>query len=175
MSPSVKKAIQPHALRESFSTLYGQGMASVDDIDDFVDIWHEGGTGISLHDFLGLSKEEYARWVERPDSLEATLKGKKHKDSLRVTDQAGARRAAILLKQISDPTRLQVLLRLDEGEIHVTSLCSELQQSTPALIHHLALLRHSRLIAPQRRGKTNYYLLTNKGKEIVKIIKTLLS
>ena len=53
-----------------------------------------------------------------------------------------ARRASILLKHVSDPTRLQVILILADGERHVGALCSQLSQSQPAVSHHLALLRH---------------------------------
>jgi DNA-binding transcriptional ArsR family regulator len=67
-----------------------------------------------------------------------------------------AQRAAILLKQVSDPTRLQVILLLAEGEKHVGALCEDLNQSQPAVSHHLALLRHGSIIAPRRQGKNNF-------------------
>src|SRR6516165_4197819 len=72
-------------------------------------------------------------------------------------------RAAILLKQVSDPTRLQVVLMLSEGERHVGALCEDLNQSQPAVSHHLALLRHGGIIAPRRQGKNNFYGLTDAG------------
>ncbi len=68
-----------------------------------------------------------------------------------------AQRAAILLKQVSDPTRLQVILLLAEGEKHVGALCEDLNQSQPAVSHHLALLRVSGLIESRREGKHNFY------------------
>src|SRR5262249_42863568 len=73
---------------------------------------------------------------------------------------AEGKRAAGRLKQVSDATRLQVLLLLSEGERHVGSLCGELNQGQPAMSHHLALLRHSGIIAPRRQGKNNFYYLT---------------
>ena len=46
----------------------------------------------------------------------------------------------MLLKQVSDPTRLQVLMLLFQEERNVGSLCSDLgNQSQPAVSHHLAL------------------------------------
>ena len=68
-----------------------------------------------------------------------------------------ARRASILLKHVSDPTRLQVILILSEGERHVGALCAQLSQSQPAVSHHLALLRVSGLIESRREGKHNFY------------------
>ena len=71
---------------------------------------------------------------------------------------AEIRRVADLLEQVSDPTRLQVLMLLNEKERNVSELCTDLgTQSQPAVSHHLALLRHGRLIEPRRSGKHNFY------------------
>ena len=68
------------------------------------------------------------------------------------------RRVADLLKQVSDPTRLQVLMLLNEKERNVSELCADLgTQSQPAVSHHLALLRVSGLIESRREGKHNFY------------------
>ncbi len=81
-----------------------------------------------------------------------------------------AQRASMLLKQVSDPTRLQVILMLAEGEKHVGALCEQLGQSQPAVSHHLALLRHGGIIAPRRQGKNNFYGLTDTGEELVQVV-----
>ena len=86
-----------------------------------------------------------------------------------------ARRASILLKHVSDPTRLQVILILADGERHVGALCSQLSQSQPAVSHHLALLRHGGIIAPRRQGKNNFYSLTDTGTDLAKVVKNLIS
>jgi DNA-binding transcriptional ArsR family regulator len=80
-------------------------------------------------------------------------------------------RAAILLKQASDPTRLQIILTLSSGEKHVGALCEDLNQTQPAVSHHLALLRHGGLIAPRRAGKNNFYSLTDTGLELAKVVR----
>ena len=80
------------------------------------------------------------------------------------------RRASILLKQVSDATRLQIILMLAEGEKHVGCLCEPLNQSQPAVSHHLALLRHGGIIAPRRQGKNNFYSLTETGEGLAKIV-----
>ena len=82
--------------------------------------------------------------------------------------------ASILLKHVSDPTRLQVILLLAEGEQHVGSLCEQLSQSQPAVSHHLALMRHGGVIIPRRQGKNNYYSLTDKGEDLSKVVKGLM-
>ena len=85
-----------------------------------------------------------------------------------------AQRAAVLLKQVSDPTRLQVILMLDEGEKHVGALSETLHQSQPAVSHHLALLRHGGIIAPRRQGKNNFYALTEAGEGLASVVKTVI-
>jgi DNA-binding transcriptional ArsR family regulator len=85
-----------------------------------------------------------------------------------------ARRASILLKHVSDPTRLQVILLLSEGERHVGALCDQLSQSQPAVSHHLALLRHGGIIAPRRQGKNNFYSLTDAGTQLAGVVQNLI-
>jgi DNA-binding transcriptional ArsR family regulator len=84
------------------------------------------------------------------------------------------RRVAELLKQVSDPTRLQVLMLLNEKERNVTELCTDLgTQSQPAVSHHLALLRHGRLIEPRRSGKHNFYALTEAGRQLAHVVNSV--
>ncbi|RLT08209.1 MAG: ArsR family transcriptional regulator [Planctomycetota bacterium] len=86
----------------------------------------------------------------------------------------GVRRASILLKQVSDPTRLQILLLLAASEHNVGAICNELGgQSQPAVSHHLAKLRDGRLIEPRREGKNNVYALTEEGRLLAHTVKSL--
>jgi len=103
-------------------------------------------------------------------STKPAAKAKAKEDALRLKQ---AQRAAILLKQASDATRLQILTMLAEGECHVGGLCEQLNQSQPAVSHHLALLRHGGIIAPRRQGKNNYYSLTEIGEELAKVVKSV--
>jgi DNA-binding transcriptional ArsR family regulator len=92
-----------------------------------------------------------------------------------VQRQKLAQRAAILLKQVSDATRLQVILILSTGEKHVGALCEELNLGQPAVSHHLALLRHGGIIAPRRQGKNNFYALTETGEQLATIVKAVMA
>jgi len=50
------------------------GDADLDDIDDFVQAWHEGdGPGLELREFLGMTREEYGLWLEHPTCLPAIV------------------------------------------------------------------------------------------------------
>lgn len=65
---------------------------------------------------------------------------------------------AASFKLLADETRLRVLsLLIQSGELNVRTLCSHLDQSQPAVSHHLALLRDAGIIEARRDGKHNYY------------------
>ncbi len=85
-----------------------------------------------------------------------------------------ARRASILLKHVSDPTRLQVISILDVGEETVGTLLVRLGQSQTAVSHHLALLRHAGIIAARREGTRQFYHLTETGLKLARVIKSLI-
>ena len=80
-------------------------------------------------------------------------------------------RAANLLKQVGDPTRLQVITLLSERAYHVGGLCDQFNMSQPAVSHHLALLRHGGIVERRRQGKNNVYTLTDTGYRLSKIVK----
>ena len=68
-----------------------------------------------------------------------------------------------LFKLLSDETRLRILVLLSEGnELHVRELCGKLEQSQPAVSHHLALLRLAGLIELRREGKYNFYRINSQ-------------
>jgi hypothetical protein len=52
----------------TFMELYRVGSVTADDIDDFIDRWHDqprGGDGraVSISEFLGMTRDEYKAWV----------------------------------------------------------------------------------------------------------------
>jgi ArsR family transcriptional regulator len=65
-----------------------------------------------------------------------------------------------VFKLLADESRLKILLALArEGEMHVSALCELLEQSQPAVSHHLTLLRMANLVGFRRDGKHNFYRL----------------
>jgi DNA-binding transcriptional ArsR family regulator len=109
----------------------------------------------------------------KPTTAPRASKSKAPKESDQRVQQA--RRASTLLKHVSDPTRLQVILILAEGERHVGALCQQLGQSQPAVSHHLALLRHGGIITPRRQGKNNFYSLTDTGGDLARVVQGLIT
>jgi len=63
-----------------------------------------------------------------------------------------------VFKLLADRTRLRILVHLARyGEAHVRALCELVDQSQPAVSHHLALLRGAGLLVCRRDGKHNFY------------------
>jgi DNA-binding transcriptional ArsR family regulator len=116
------------------------------------------------------TKTTATKTITKPKAAATKAKGVKGVDAR----FQQAKRASILLKHVSDPTRLQVIMILSEGERHVGALCAQLSQSQPAVSHHLALLRHGGVIAPRRQGKNNFYSLTETGSDLARVVKNLI-
>ncbi len=55
--------------KHSFIELCMDGKVLLEEIDDFVDKWHESSQDVSLHEYLGMTWEEYSAWVAEPDIL----------------------------------------------------------------------------------------------------------
>jgi len=64
-----------------FLELYMRGEASADEIDDYVDRWHEGADAaaavLPLHEYLGFTKAEYDRWVQAPEALPEIVRARR--------------------------------------------------------------------------------------------------
>lgn len=72
--------------------------------------------------------------------------------------------SARVFHALADENRLFILALLAEhGEMNVTQLGRELNQSQPSISHHLTRLRAARLIDYRREGKFNFYKLNEEG------------
>lgn len=47
--------------------------AQPQDIDDFIELWHQNPGGQSLHEYLGMTRNEYAFWVANAAILPTLL------------------------------------------------------------------------------------------------------
>jgi ArsR family transcriptional regulator len=67
-----------------------------------------------------------------------------------------------VFKLLADENRLRIVLALaQDSELHVSALCELLDQSQPAVSHHLTLMRLTGLVGYRRDGKHNYYHLAS--------------
>ncbi len=61
---------KPSILDKQFVDLCVRGEASPAEIDDFIEAWHQTESDTPpLHQFLGMSWEEYSAWVRNPGLL----------------------------------------------------------------------------------------------------------
>lgn len=61
------------------------------------------------------------------------------------------------MKQLGDPTRLRIFWILCHCEECVADIAAMMEMSSPAVSHHLRLLKSSGLIVSRREGKEMYY------------------
>ena len=66
-----------------FIDLCLRGEADLSEIDDYVEKWHLSKDDIPIYEFLGMTREEYALWVEKPQTLRSILFAHKHGISLK--------------------------------------------------------------------------------------------
>lgn len=68
---------------------------------------------------------------------------------------------ARLFQALSDPTRLTLLLALQDGELSVTSLVTLLNQPQSTVSRHLATLKHAGLVESMRMGNKAIYRISD--------------
>ena len=78
-----------------------------------------------------------------------------------------------LLKLVSVPSRLSILLLLNTGPHCVCDIIAHLKMSQTLASHHLSDLTKANLVTSEKKGNFMYYSLTNKGKELVSHLKQL--
>ncbi len=64
---------------------------------------------------------------------------------------------ADIFKQLGDPSRIRIFWLLCHCEECVINISSMVEMSSPAVSHHLKLLKQSCLIVSRRSGKEVYY------------------
>lgn len=72
--------------------------------------------------------------------------------------------SAELFRQLSDTTRLRLFWLLCHCEECVINLSAIMEMSSPAISHHLKLLKSAGLITSRREGKEVYYTVANNVK-----------
>ena len=62
---------------------------------------------------------------------------------------------------ISDPTRLKILWLLCHSEECVINIAAAIDMSSPAVAHHLRLLKQAGLLVSRKDGKETHYTLAS--------------
>lgn len=66
----------------NFIALAADGEVLPEEIDDFVDIWHDGDGDQELHDFLGMTEDEYSLWVSNPELIDLIVASRHNRVSI---------------------------------------------------------------------------------------------
>ncbi len=85
--------------------------------------------------------------------------------------QRSARRAAPLLKAMSNPSRLLILCQLAEGERSVGEIEERVGLSQSGISQHLAMLRREHVVTTRRDKQTVFYSLASQ--DVVELMATL--
>jgi hypothetical protein len=70
------------------------GDALLSEIDDYIDLWHDSDTEMSLHKFLGMTKEEYALYVEDEQYLATIVTARREKSNIKLIIESQVAMAA---------------------------------------------------------------------------------
>ena len=70
--------------------------------------------------------------------------------------------AGELLKVLSAPVRLAIMVELTEQPLLVHELVKRLEMSQPLISHHLRVLRDARLVGVERHGREAVYSLADQ-------------
>lgn len=74
-----------------------------------------------------------------------------------------------IAQALSDPSRVTIISHLlSDDELNVTEICNRLDQSQPAVSHHLKRLRETRVLTMRRDGKCNFYSLNDSCADLVR-------
>jgi hypothetical protein len=95
------------------------GDVLLEEIDDFIDQWHASSVISKLHEYLGMTKDEYALWLRVPDVLPYIIKARH--DSKPLTDAVmQAHQDMRLAARSSDQSNIALLRRWLEakGKLH---------------------------------------------------------
>ena len=68
---------------------------------------------------------------------------------------------AEMCKVFSNPTRLEILNLLRNGEMSVTDLIEKTRLSQANISQHLSIMKSKGIVTSKRKGKNVYYKLTN--------------
>jgi len=91
-----------------------RGEVLLEEIDDFVDAWHEGESRLPLHKFLGMTKSEYSLWVVDPAVLPFIVMA--HQQNRNVSDLLNKVGKLPIAAQSDGPEKAKKLMNWLKGE-----------------------------------------------------------
>lgn len=94
-----------------FIQLAVDGYVMADEIDDFVETWHDSISDEELHDYLGLTWQEYSLWVSDNDNIYIIIAARRDNKSVLEAVNDNLRSANRLAARADDVSKLATLQR----------------------------------------------------------------
>lgn len=91
----------------TFIDLCVHGDVLLDDIDNFVQEWHSKSTNSKLHEFLGMTQDEYSLWVADSNALAFIVTA--HKRKIHINEMIREIETLPLAARTSDPIKALAL------------------------------------------------------------------
>jgi type II restriction/modification system DNA methylase subunit YeeA len=82
-----------------------------DEIDDFIEFWHNSDSSVELHEFLGLTWEEYSLWVANPHYVDLIIAARRNDQPIRDAVNDNLRHEERLAARSDDAGKLAALRR----------------------------------------------------------------
>jgi len=90
-----------------------EGEAALEDIHEWIKVWHQSGGHRPIHEYLGMKEAEYALWVERPQVLHFIVSSHREGISLKEALKIAAAKPSAAREGSSSAAR-QILSWLQE-------------------------------------------------------------
>jgi capsid protein len=94
----------------TFLERYLNGEVLAEEIDDYVDLWHEDPDAKEIYEFLGMTREEYSLWLRDPDMLPHVARARRERLPLAVVVRASLENLPIAARP-ADADKVKRLIR----------------------------------------------------------------
>ena len=95
---------------KTFLERYMNGEVLAEDIDDFVDAWHQNSGEKEIFEYLGMTRDEYSIWLRDPDVLPHIARARRNNIDLPTALHASVVDMPIAARS-SDQLRIKRLLQ----------------------------------------------------------------
>jgi hypothetical protein len=98
----------------SFLELAIAGEVLLDEVDDFIDMWHDTPGGQELRDFLGMSREEYELYLNSADWLSWIVAARKSGMPIKSYMEEANRNTAMAARGMDATTAAKLVAWLEQ-------------------------------------------------------------
>lgn len=95
----------------SFMSLALNGEVLSDEIEDFVEAWHASDIKDEIHEFLGMTFQEYSLWVSDPDSIDIIISARHRHIPLKEAVNDNVRSQERIAARSDEAGKLAILAR----------------------------------------------------------------